>query len=96
MEFDINSWMVAWTPSHPGEIEVNEWPDKRGWSNRYYLKRDVGSREKLSKWQKMMLMFVDFNICVVRDGIDPQKAHSEFLKIKEYRNIISPDIEDAR
>ena len=30
---------------------------------------------------------------VVRDGIDPQAAHREFLKIDEYRRRVSPDID---
>jgi hypothetical protein len=36
-------------------------------------------------------MFIDFHTLVVRDGIDPQAAHREFLKIDEYRKRIAPD-----
>lgn len=36
-------------------------------------------------------MFIRFHTCVVRDGIDPAAAHDEFLKIEEYRDVISPD-----
>ncbi len=42
-----------------------------------------------------MMMFIDFHTLIVRDGIDPQAAHREFLKIDEYRRRISPDIDGA-
>jgi hypothetical protein len=41
------------------------------------------------------MMFIAFHTMVVRDGIDPQAAHDEFLKISEYRRRIAPDIEGA-
>lgn len=40
-------------------------------------------------------LFIDFHTCVVRDGISPEDAHREFLKIDEYRTYISPDIPGA-
>jgi hypothetical protein len=33
-------------------------------------------------------MFVAFHAMVVRDGIDPQVAHTAFLEIDEYRAIV--------
>jgi hypothetical protein len=38
-----------------------------------------------------LAMFVLFNTIIVRDGLDPQSVHREFLKIDEYRRCISPD-----
>lgn len=40
-------------------------------------------------------VFVEFNTLVVRDGICPQQAHDEFLKIDEYRATIAPDMRGA-
>ncbi len=36
-------------------------------------------------------LFIDFHTIVVRDRVDPQKAHEAFLAIDEYREHISPD-----
>lgn len=108
MTLDIDNWMVGWTPAvdpqllwsdryTPGSIEVGLWPDRRGWSDRYEY--TIGccilARGKWPLHQKVMMMFIDFHTCVVRDGIDPQAAHREFLKIAEYRRRISPDIPGA-
>lgn len=45
--------------------------------------------------KQLLGMFLLFNTIVVRDGIDPQRAHQAFLKIDEYRKTISPDMEGA-
>jgi hypothetical protein len=37
-------------------------------------------------------VMMDFNTLVVRDGMDPQKVHEEFMKIDEYRFHVSPEI----
>lgn len=111
MDLDIDNWMVAWTPAEaagarspvirghapPGSIKVGPWPDERGWSDRYAMTIGCCMLER-HKWpldHKVMMMFIDFHSCVVGDGIDPQAAHREFLKIAEYRRRISPDIEGA-
>jgi hypothetical protein len=38
---------------------------------------------------------IEWHTIVVRDGIDPQVAHNEFLKIDEYRDALPPDIRGA-
>ena len=43
----------------------------------------------------LAILFVNFHTAVVRDGIDPHDLHNEMLKIDEYRQTISPDIEGA-
>jgi hypothetical protein len=96
----IDNWMVAWTPARqpwsdhaecygtaPGAIEVGPWPDATGWS-------DI-ARHKFATTGKVMMLFIDFHTVTVRDGIDPQAAHREFLKVDEYRRRISRDIEGA-
>ena len=96
-EYTINNWMVALTPDEPESVEVGPWPDKTGWSDQY---RYTGGCCELARheWpedRKVMMMFIDFHTLVVRDGIDPQAAHREFLKIDEYHRRISPDIDGA-
>ena len=39
--------------------------------------------------QQQAQVFIAFNALVVDDGMDPQVAHREFLKIDEYRYAIS-------
>jgi hypothetical protein len=41
--------------------------------------------------RQLLAMFVLFNTIIVRDGLDPQSVHREFLKIDEYRRYISHD-----
>ena len=95
--------MVAWTSTASyddptqGKIEVGPWPDTVGWSDKY--SSTVGAcfqeRHNLPEWGVIAMVFIDFHTAVVGYGIDPVAAHTEFLKIDEYRRKISPDIEGA-
>jgi hypothetical protein len=42
-----------------------------------------------------MMMFITFNTLVVRDRVDVEAVHQEFLKIDEYRSRISRDTPGA-
>ena len=46
--------------------------------------------------QSVAAVFIEFHTMVVRDGIHPQVAHAEFLKIDEYAETIALDIPGAR
>ncbi len=100
-DYTINNWMIAWTPGEPEAVEIGPWPDRTGWSCRpgRRLLFTTGCCElPRHEWpddRKVMMMFIDFHTLIVRDGIDPQAAHREFLKIDEYRRHISPDIDGA-
>ena len=110
MKYTIDDWMVAWNPNFStpaldkipgvkpdGAIEVGKWPDETGWSNLYDSTSgccDI-ARHDFDLEGKVLMMFINFHTLVVRDGIDPQAAHREFLKIDEYRRRISPDIDGA-
>ena len=79
---------------YPGSVEVGPWPDETGWS-RGYARRAGCCEEVRHGWPldvKIGQLFVDFHTMVVRDRIDPQHAHAEFLKIDEYVERISPDL----
>ena len=110
MRFSIDGWMVAWTPAREhwrwiaerggpplGSIEIGPWPDQNGWSDRHAMTGGccMSERHGWSIEKKIAALFIDFHTCVVRDGVDVQAAHREFLKIDEYRRRISPDIDGA-
>jgi hypothetical protein len=91
-------------PVPPGSVRVDRFighnrPDLKPyyqWADPY--PRTVGCCNFRQKWtndQKELQMMLDFHTLVVRDGIDPQKAHQEFLKVEAYRKRISPDIPGA-
>jgi hypothetical protein len=44
---------------------------------------------------RLLGMFILFNVLVVRDRIDPKAAHAAFLEIDEYRMAISSDAPGA-
>jgi hypothetical protein len=105
MGLDIDGWMLFWTPncrsaagiSDPGAVLVAPLSDDAYVDNRYAYTGGACyvDRREMTLAQKVMMMFIDFHTLVVRDGIDPQAAHREFLKIDEYRNRISPDTDGA-
>lgn len=84
--------MIAWNPR--GEVLVVAWPDKarRAEHLRYTVGACFSATDKLSPDEVVAQVFIDFHTLVVRDGIDPLKAHAEFMKIDEYRERISEDI----
>ena len=95
--------LIAWTPkryeddlSRPGIIVV-PWPDKKRLSDSYMIPSGACDTDshKLEKDKIEAMLFIDFHTITVRDGISPQAAHQEFLKIDEYRKLISPDTEGA-
>lgn len=96
---------IAWTPHHEtyyddpkcGTVEIGPLPDRSGWSHGYAMTGGscYSARHKGMDDRRNALMMVDFHTMVVRDGIDPQVAHKEFLKVDEYRKIIAPDVYGA-
>ncbi len=80
-----------------GGVKVGKWPDKNGWSDQYLM--TIGAcyseRRKMSKHELEKMMFIDFHTLVVKDGFDPKILHQEFLKIDEYRKLISLEIDGA-
>lgn len=101
--FTIDNWMVAWNPAEghargpSGSVLVGPWPDRTRWSDRYLFTTGCCEipRHQFTIDQKIAQLFIDFHTLVVRDGVDPQVAHREFLKIEEYRRRISSDISGA-
>jgi hypothetical protein len=105
----IDDYYVYWTPASgvegtpPGEILVTQRGDESRWKNgnwsdcyAYVSGTCYTARHAMSLEGKVLMMFIDFHTCVTRDGIDPQRAHREFLKIDEYRCRISPELAGAR
>ena len=102
---DVN---IAWTPAHAfddgpraagmapaGSIEVglhrppNRWADKHP--------RIVGACcmdwQKVTREEQTAQVLALFVAIVVRDGVDPQAAHREFLKIDEYLLALRGDVD---
>ena len=50
---------------------------------------------KLNRQQQCAMLFIHFNSIVVRDKVPVEAAHKAFLKIDEYRRLISPDMPGA-
>ena len=96
----MDEWIVAWNPAsadssdhapalpRAGQIKVGlNVPDR--WAMLYEFSSgscDL-SRCKMTAEGKTLMMMIDFHKLVVRDGIDPQDAHQQFLKINEYRRL---------
>jgi hypothetical protein len=96
--------MIGWTPKRfetndgrPWGVRVDVWPDKVGWSRRYFM-TDGACWLESRNWtpgQQTLRIMTLFNTLIVRDGLDPQEVHREFCKIDEYRAAISRDIDGA-
>nr|WP_321985212.1 hypothetical protein [uncultured Lichenicoccus sp.] len=79
-------------------IEFGPWPDKPGgWSDRYEMTMGACETDirKMSELGRHKRLFIDFNTIVVRDGVPVEAAHRAFLRIDEYRRLISPDAPGA-
>lgn len=99
---------ALWTPTHFGELRPNTagqikiGPKDRLrslWGDYFYkaggaFRAESEPEEEITSFWELQV-FLDFHTCVVRDGIDPDAAHREFLNVEEYRRLISPDIEGA-
>lgn len=101
--------LIAWTPDRAaysakgtrGQIRVErlgETPGSGRWTKPYAFTGGAAfvARRKLTGMDAVALVFIDFNTIVVRDGIDPQVAHTTFLAIDEYAERISADMRGAR
>ena len=94
--------MYAWTPATwetptAGKVRIGVHPDRVGWTRPFAscLGACDLSFVEMSDAERITQMFVAFHAMVVRDGIDPQVAHTAFLDIDEYRRAIADDIEGA-
>lgn len=98
---------VIWVPhykgqksAHVGEVRVehhySHWQNYPGgnyWMPATHL--HGGKEAPKEGLRKLLGIFIMFNTLVVRDGINPKKAHKAFLTIDEYRRAISPDAPGA-
>lgn len=96
--------LLAWTPARDSDLggpSVEVGPLLRehdsDWTKNYRMTGGAAytSRRKMTDEKAMLMLLVDFHSLVVRDGIPPLEAHRQFLKVKGFSDIISPDIEGA-
>jgi hypothetical protein len=94
MGYAIDEWQVAWNAqpkaASPSAVEVGQ--SIGGWTDGY---NNAQGSEGRTLEEKVAHMFITFHTLVVRDGVDPLRAHREFLKIDEYRRRIDSEIEGA-
>jgi hypothetical protein len=86
--------IIAWNPR--GDIEVAPLAETRGTGRFDHLRNSGGGvysevREARGEAAKVMAL-AEWHVIVLRDRVDPKKAHNAFLKIDEYRDAIAPDI----
>lgn len=98
--------MIAWTPTteswadthyKPGSVRIGPWPDRQRWSDAYAMTEGACDAEMhvLSPVERSLAVFMIFNKLVIRDGLDAEVVHDEFLKLDEYRERLSPDTPGA-
>jgi len=99
--------LIAWTPKtdvwdgdpRQGRIQVGKLlrDDERDWTSPYAYTGGAAYTvvRDMKGWQSIGMLFIEFHTIVTRDGLDPAVAHEAFLKIDEYRQRISPDIDGA-
>ena len=95
MGYAIDEWQVAWNAqgkasSPSGAVEVGK--STGDWTDGYNNAQGPDGR---TLDEKVAHLFIVFHTLVVRDGVDPLKAHREFLKIDEYRRRIDSEIDGA-
>ncbi|MEH2534426.1 hypothetical protein V1277_006278 [Bradyrhizobium sp. AZCC 1588] len=94
--------LIVWTPTNVdgiplelrGRVEVRTLQSCRDWIKPPFSRTGGASSvavRKMTGLKSELRLFIEFQTLVVRDGIDPQKAHKAFLAIDEYRKLISPD-----
>jgi hypothetical protein len=99
--------LIAWTPVHTthrpdtiGQVKIGPLLREGAvdWTKPFAFTGGA-ARVDRRKWRgpkSVAQVFIEFNMLVVRDGINPQAAHKAFLVIDEYAEAISPDIPGAR
>jgi hypothetical protein len=68
--------------------------DDGDWTRPYRMSggaAKIETRKQKGK-ESALMAFIEFNTLVVRDHVDPQAAHREFLNIDEYAERVSPEI----
>lgn len=97
--------MIFWTPTswadHPNVGQISVWERGSPQASAAWPSHAMKVGAAFTHWQEARgdlataLVFIEFQTAVVRDGIDPQKAHDAFLQIDEYREACAPDVRGA-
>jgi hypothetical protein len=102
--------MITWTPDfsylpnypnapNAGQVRVVRYGNDYPHGHPERQDRSIGACDlwwrQCTDLERIARLFIEFNTLVVRDRIDPQVAHREFLKIDEYRTHIALDIPGA-
>ena len=77
--------------------EVAHAADRGPLADRLPLSRRVcaaNGMQARTQAERIALMFIGFNMLVVRDRLDPQTVHRAFMAIDEYRLCMAPDLSE--
>jgi hypothetical protein len=93
------AWVACYEASNPPSTAVlvtsregaGDWFERQAGSTRWIGVCAGAASDPVSQ----AMMFITFNTLVVRDRVDVDAAHREFLKIDEYRTRISRDTPGA-
>jgi hypothetical protein len=93
--YNIGDWVdddTRWATSF--DIHVGPHPDRNGWAKdlRSTTSGNFFGRGDKGFYARALHVLLDFHHAVVRDNIDPMTAHSQFLKIEEYRAVMAEDV----
>jgi hypothetical protein len=80
--------VISWNP-RTGEVGVATRAGPRG---QLTVGAVFADWLTMSPETRLAQLFINFHTMVVRDHIDPQRAHSAFLAVDEYRAAVSPEI----
>lgn len=90
--------LIAWTPG-TDRIAIGSLlrEGDHDWTKPYEFTGGAAhtDRRQMDDLEAALMVFVDLNTIVVRDGVHPQAAHRAFLMIDQYRDHISPDMDGA-
>jgi len=88
--------LVLWNPGTSEVLVVKKQGSRDYGKYQYSDGACWGFWSGLKPMHRDLLLMIMFNTLVVRDGVPVEAAHKEFLKIREYRQRISPDIAGAQ
>lgn len=90
--YDIDHWMVAWTPGDQGDtkqVRVGPWPDYSRWSDAYDMTSGCCNLRRwptLTHHEKIQEILNGFFYLVLSERLDPDALLIEFLKIREFKD----------
>ena len=94
--------MVVWTPKgvwtdSDVRVKVVKWPPVNMLHRIHPMSYGACNTEfrEASEVEQVARLFILFNTIVLRDGRDPFEVHHAFCEIDEYRENLSPELQNG-